>query len=129
MPAPGRAQSDDQDERIRALERQLGTVRFLFGAFLGTAAGALAGGGLGAVAGFLAGCAVALWGRLVPALLAGTLGGALAGWVHVGNDAAAVFGAVLGALLAGCVAELGQPPARSRFRRTLCRRRQPPSNA
>ena len=96
--------------RLLALERQLTTVRFLFGAVLGVAAGVLAGGREGALVGLLAGASLAYLGRLVPAALAGGLAGALVGAAHLADLGGGYAGAALGALLAGCVAEVGRPP-------------------
>jgi hypothetical protein len=102
----------EQHKRIRALEGQLATVRLLFGTLLGVLAGALLGGGAGSLVGLLTGGVLALWGRLLPALLAGAGAGALSGWAHLGDGAGALTGALVGSLLAGCTAELGRRRAR-----------------
>jgi hypothetical protein len=100
----------DAQARLLTLERQLVTVRFLLGAALGVAAGLLAGGREGALVGLLAGASLAYLGRLVPAALAGGLAGALVGAAHLADLGGGYAGAALGALLAGCVAEVGRPP-------------------
>jgi hypothetical protein len=97
------------EARTRALERQLSNVRFLLGGILGAGAGSLAGDRLGAVVGLLVGCGVALFGRLIPTLVAGGVGGGYVASMHFGGEVAAVAGAVGGALLAACVAEIGRP--------------------
>jgi hypothetical protein len=102
------------EARTRALERQLTNVRFLLGGIVGAGAGGLAGDRLGAVVGLLVGCGVALFGRLIPALLAGGVAGGFVGSTHYGGEVAAVAGAVGGALLAACVAEIGRPGRRGK---------------
>jgi ATP-dependent Clp protease ATP-binding subunit ClpC len=97
------------EARTRALERQLGNARFLLGGILGAGAGALVDERLGAVVGLLAGGGVALFGRLVPALLAGGIAGSYVASTHLGGEVATVAGAAGGALLAACVAEIGRP--------------------
>ncbi len=99
-----------QADRLRAMERQLVTVRFLLGCVLGAWAGASLGDHLGLAVGLLVGGAVALVGRLVPALLAGGVAGAFVGASHFGGDGGGAAGAAIGALLAACVAEVGRPP-------------------
>jgi hypothetical protein len=99
----------EMEARTRALERQLANVRFLLGGILGAGAGGLAGDRLGAVVGLLVGCGVALFGRLLPALLAGGVAGGCVASTHFGGEVATVAGAVGGALLAACVAEIGRP--------------------
>jgi hypothetical protein len=98
-----------QGDRIRALERQLVTVRFLLGCVLGAGAGVSLGDRVGLAVGLLAGGAVALVGRLVPALLAGGVAGAFVGAAHFAGDGGAAAGAAVGGLLAACVAEVGRP--------------------
>jgi hypothetical protein len=96
------------ETRIKALERQLTTVRFLFGGVLGAAGGVAVGDRLGLVVGLLVGCCVAWFGRLVPALLAGGIAGGMIGSGQFGGDVGAVAGAAVGALLAGAVTEVGR---------------------
>ncbi len=98
------------EQRTRALERQLVTVRFLLGCVLGAGAGASLGDRVGLAVGLLAGGAVALVGRLVPALLAGGVAGAFVGATYFAGDGGAAAGAAVGGLLAACVAEVGRPP-------------------
>jgi hypothetical protein len=97
-----------QDARIKALERQLVTVRFLLGGMLGAGSGVVLGDRLGLVVGLLAGCCVAWFGRLVPALLAGGVAGGMIGAGQFGGDIGGVAGAAVGALLGSCVAEVGR---------------------
>src|SRR5438477_477834 len=51
-----------------------------------------------------------LLGRFVPAVLAGGIGGALVGSAHLAGEGGGYAGAFLGALLAGCLAEIGRSP-------------------
>jgi hypothetical protein len=90
------------------LERQLATVRFLLGGMFGAAAGVALGDRPGAALGLLAGGAIALLGRVAPAVLAGGVTGGFVGSNHFPDDWGVVAGAVIGGLLAGCVAEVGR---------------------
>jgi hypothetical protein len=99
----------EMETRTRALEGQLANVRFLLGGVLGAGAGALVDDRLGAAVGLLVGGGVALFGRLIPAVLAGGVAGGYAASLHFGGEVAAVAGAVGGALLAACVVEIGRP--------------------
>ncbi len=107
---PSATPSNEQETRIRALERQLATVRFLLGTILGTGAGFVLGDRLGAAVGLLAGGAVALVGRVAPAVVVGAVAGAFVASAQFGNDVGIAAGAAVGALLASCVAEVGRPP-------------------
>jgi hypothetical protein len=98
--------------RTRALEQQLANVRLLLGALFGAGVGVMLGGRLGAVLGLLVGGGIALFGRLIPALLAGGIAGGCVASTHFGDETATIIGAVVGALLSSCVAEIGRP---SRF--------------
>jgi hypothetical protein len=100
--------SAGQDARIKALERQLVTVRFLLGGMLGAGSGFVFGERFGLAVGLLTGCCVALFGRLVPALVAGGIAGGLIGSGQLGGDVGALAGAVVGATLASCIVEVGR---------------------
>jgi ATP-dependent Clp protease ATP-binding subunit ClpA len=107
--SPRTKSSIEVDDRIRALERQLATVRFLLGAILGAGAGIPTGDRIGVLAGLLVGGGVALFGRLIPAILVGGFAGVYVGSTQFGDQAATVAGAVGGALIAACVVEVGGP--------------------
>jgi hypothetical protein len=101
------------EQRTHALERQLSTVRFLLGTFLGAGAGIFLGDRVGAVVGLIAGGVIALLARLIPALLAGAIAGGLIAYGQFTDEFAAAAGAVVGALFAGCVLEIGRPLRRN----------------
>jgi hypothetical protein len=101
------------EQRAHALERQLSTVRFLLGSILGAGAGILLNDRPGAVYGLIAGGAIALFGRLIPALVAGAIAGGLIAYGQFADEIAAVPGVVAGTLLAGCVLEIGRPVRRN----------------
>jgi ATP-dependent Clp protease ATP-binding subunit ClpA len=96
------------ETRIKALERQLATVRFLLGGMLGAGSGVVLGDRLGLVVGLLAGCGLAWFGRIIPAGLAGGIAGGVIGAGQFGGDVGGVAGAAVGALLAGAVTEIGR---------------------
>jgi hypothetical protein len=104
---------DEQRARIDSLERQLWNVRLLFGALVGTSAGALLAGQTGALLGLLLGGALAVLGRALPAAAAAGAAGALLGRTHLAADGGPVAGGLLGVLLAVCVVEVGRSRKRN----------------
>jgi hypothetical protein len=104
----GEKNSSALETRIKALERQLVTVRFLLGGTLGAGSGFVFGDRFGLAVGLLTGCCVAWFGRLVPALLAGGVAGGMIGAGQFGGDVGGVAGAAVGAMLGSCVAEIGR---------------------
>jgi hypothetical protein len=102
------------EQRTLALERQLSSVRFLLGSILGSAAGIFLGDRPGAVIGLIAGGGIALFGRLIPALLAGGIAGGFIAYEQFADDIGTVAGVVVDTLFAGCVSEIGRPVRRDR---------------
>jgi ClpA/ClpB-like protein len=101
--------------RTRALEQQLANVRLLLGALFGAGVGVMLVGRLGALVGLLVGGGIALFGRLIPALFAGAIAGGCVASTQFGDEIATIAGAVVGALLSACVAEVGRPSRSARI--------------
>jgi ATP-dependent Clp protease ATP-binding subunit ClpA len=87
-PLPDATLRAAERERIRSLEQQLWNVRVVLGALVGALTGALLAAQVGAVLGLLFGGGVAALGWRIPAVLAGSVTGILAGSAHFASDGA-----------------------------------------